>query len=713
MGSESGFFFNPLIIKELATWLRFTGEKISAFEPISSACVRVDKLFLPFLQSAGKLQTLLNEWCSSEEFEAMILSCHKSARNLWLDEASKNFTKVTGVKGGVDAVALETMLRAFSSLVRNSLRSKESRSTVRIDELILWQAEYMSFSAEQFGVWLLCNVLDDDTTIRFFGQLVYKGHANGAVRVNPEAAIQANTLRPLLIQGLGLAAAKRYREAEEIFSKAVALKQGKEESLRAAISIVRYLADNETPYLVAVGEAANSDLVKAAQVFVSSLETPYSETIEREIEANGGVLTRQALAFRLLHQKRSDRALEVLQALIKEDEHLLLPSTLVSLMLLADSFLADGRRNLNDPPVFAAPQNNSVDAFLSCRHWLAIALRIARELSLSGCVQLIQTKLGGVFILLRDFDLAQEVLSENLAANGECPTSLENLAIVSLAQGRLGDVHEAVSKLKGVDAVIGGRCVGDSFFHANAFDEAIRVWNDILEYETDKRWRMRLQLRKLETFRLLRRQPQAQECTDGLIAEFGKDPELLFSLGCELIQIGQFAQGEQLLNEAKELAASVNMPNLRGWIAWELGRLKCQQDRVLSATDEYALVADRNVNSIQSREFAIALFRAGLKPAAFERAVKLRDVNGGVIPGVTEIEVDVLIAMGRVQEARDLLVELDNTAKVSTKNKIAIVRLSIELSEYDTARKYLRELSSLSHVGELGAEIDELQTVLQ
>jgi tetratricopeptide (TPR) repeat protein len=138
-----------------------------------------------------------------------------------------------------------------------------------------------------------------------------------------------------------------------------------------------------------------------------------------------------------------------------------------------------------------------------------------------------------------------------------------------------------------------------------------------------------------------------------------------------------------------------------------MGRVYFSVGQALSATDEYSLIAEKGVDSIQAREFAVALFKAGLLPAAYERSKALREAVADVIPGITEIETDYLVRLGKMEKAKDLLKKLSQKRPLSVLNRMAIVRICASLGQEEEARAELEKVQHLKLTPEMREEVEQ------
>ncbi|MBY0551634.1 MAG: hypothetical protein K2W95_30405 [Candidatus Obscuribacterales bacterium] len=714
MGAESGFFFNSLLIAEIADWYQSTGERPGNFAPLARAREAVSTVLCESAEEGRAIGTDLKNWCDSEDFVALITSAFGNARNIWLDEAIKHFSAVTGNKITVGSVPIEVILRAFSAIVRTELRGKDSRSTVRLDELLVWQANFESISEHSFGLWLLCNLLDG-TNMRFFDQLSNPQRLQ-AIKNTGFSEDAELVFRPCIVSGIKHVAVGNFDDATKAFNKAISLSSPHEPLGLIGLALTELLRGNRSSAQLLLRNAScTSPVTHAARIFVCGGDLPGHWPVSSDAEGlpaddhQCSDLCMQALSYVHLERREFEAARKALTRVAPVENYLGSEPAVITLLLMAESEFQEARLlQFDDPPVPFAPEADYVERLMSATQYLERVLETTDSFSLSTCGLFARRNLACILMLRRNFKRAESLLEQVLSEEPANVSAVQNKGIVLLALGRLPEVYDTVASLRGLDAVRAGRAVADAWYHSGDLQQCLTLNDQLLEHEYDRLWRMRLMIRKLEVLRMLRRQKDAQACTDELIRNFRAEPELLFSLGCELVQNRQFDQAVELLQKAKIDAP----PNLKRWISWELARLYCRQDKILSATDEYAMVADKNVDSIQSREFAMALFRAGLKSAAYERAVLLRESRGAIIPGVSEIEVDCLIGMGRVEEARDLLRELEAIRPLSVANKLAMIRLSIELGELTAAHQDLLALAQLSIPESARKELAELETDL-
>ena len=712
MGAESGFFFNPLMIGELAEWCQSTRENLAIFEPLVRAARILCEVVTDSADSAVEIRLRLEQWCSSAEFEALIMGSYAEGRNIWLGEATKHFSDVTGIRSAVGDVSVDNLLRAFSAIVRSELRAKDSRSTVRLDEMLVWQANFEEMSEHTFGLWLLCNLLEGTNT-RFFDQLSELQRKATSIQTNFSADAELD-FRPCIVSGISHVAFSRFDEAGDVFAKAISLSNPAEPAGLLGLALTELLRGNRSSaQLLLRNVNCMTPVTHAVRIFVcegdvvSDLPSLVNQGQSNDLHECTEICT-QALAYVLLRRGDYEGGRQALARGIGK-ESIDSAGSIFTMFLMGEAEFQQARlTQFEDPPVPGAPGNEHVARVGTAKQFYERALETSEQLKLSSCALMALKNLVCVLIVRREFATASTVVDRVLLVDPLCARSIYNRALILLARGLLPDVHEAVCALRGKEAVKAGRLAADAWCHAGDFDQSLELREQLLEHETDRLWRMRHMIRKLEVLRMMRRQKDAQSTTNDLISTFGAEPEMLFSLGCELSQNRQFDQALDLLQEAKRNAA----PNLKKWISWELARLFCKQNKILTATDEYAAVADKHFDSVQSREFAVVLYRAGLKSAAYERANLLRMLRGEIIPGISEIEADCLIGTGRVSEARDLLRDLETMRPLSVTNKLAMIQLSIELEDAVSAKKDLSELKRLPVPASAQTLLDELEAKL-
>ncbi len=705
MAAESGFFLSPFLIRELAKWRQSTGENIAVFEPVVRSCTTAGKALTESNDSAKEIADSLLIWCASLEFEALVLSCDKTRRNLWLEEATGHFQKVMKldsdpVQTEIHGVSIERILCALSALLRAELRIWDSRSSGRMDELFVWQRQFDTVTAEDFALWLLCHLLEG-TGANVFDKLTGLRQTGAEFKVAPvpDEDIQ---LRPALVSGVGHAAFFHYQEAADVFKRARAIPSANSAYGLLGSALTAFLngAHGAAQRLLMTEVDSAPDIMHAVRILIfgASVVSPDIEGSFSNRTASPAIdqmqhvcdeLCAQALAFANIQKREFKRAEEILSAYLKNNSCLSADS-LFTYLLLAESILTPTCEVFfDDPPLPGSPGLEYPERLKLAQEYLNKAEALCLHEGMMRGANRVRVNLSCVLILRRKFERALQVLNTVLSTEPDNVSAVLNQASTLLLLGLLPRLYDCVEPLRNWDALIAGRMVADACYHTGDFEEALRLWNQLLEHERDRKWQMRAIIRELEIFRMLRNQTDAQSCTDALMQHFRSEPEALFALGCELSHIGEREKSIELLEAAKQAAA----PNLKKWIAWELARIYCEQEKMLSATDEYAVTADKNVDSPQAREFIVALYRAGLLPAAYERAVALRHAGGGIIPGITEIEVDFLMQNDEPAKARDLLLELARLRPLSITNRIALIQLYLELGELANARRELDDIN--------------------
>lgn len=703
MGADSGFFLSPFLIRELVKWRQSTGENIAVFEPVHRSCTAAGTAVADG-DNAKLIGNKLHTWCASREFEALMLSCAKTRRNLWLDEAVQHLRSLMEPNDEqaqqlkkIGGTSLEQILCAFSALLRTELRIWDSRSSARIDELFVWQREFEKISATDFALWLLCNLIEG-TGAHVYDKLTTLRQSGAEFKVSrtsdPDMA-----LRPALLAGIGHASFYDYDQAAAVFSKVRDLPDVDGCYGLLGLALVAYMRGDEAgaQRLILTDSSNAPGIMHAVRILVfgASVISPVIEDRQSNREVATGTehvcdeLCAQALAFVSIQSGDYARAEELLASAIKRESYQAGAVGLYTLLLLAESILTPIREAyFEDPPLPGAPEHEYTSRIALAKDHLERALQLSQSEGLARGTNRVRLNLSCALILNRKFDAALKTLEPLLASEPENIQAIFNKSAALLLLGMLPQLYQCVEPLRNREALVAGRMVADACYHTGDFSESLRLWGQILEYEKDRLWLMRSLIRQLEIFRMLRNQSEAQQCTDALMKHFRFEAEALFALGCELAQIGEKERAIELLDGARELAG----PNLKRWIAWELARIYCDQDKTLSATNEYTLTADKDTDSPQAREFIVALYRAGLLPAAHERAVALRRAGGAILPGITEIEVDFLMQNEEHEKARDLLLELARVRPLSVTNRIALIQLYLHLREFTNARHALDEI---------------------
>lgn len=373
------------------------------------------------------------------------------------------------------------------------------------------------------------------------------------------------------------------------------------------------------------------------------------------------------------------------------------------LSLLIESMLMPIRDQFfNDPPLPGSLGQELSTQLDEIRIQLKSLIELTNTMELPNMKSRASLNLSAVALMQREFREAADMTKFVLLANPSSAEAKINFAITMLATGDLPKAMSGLNAMPPELKTMGLRLGAEAHYHSCSFEAALELWKRILPEDEDRLWRLRTYCRMLECYRLLRDAKNAQICVDAMLTQYQHEPETLFALGYELWQMNRTDDAIHALRRAKDLA----LPNLSKWVSWELGRVLFDAGKNLAATDEYVSIADKAIDSVQAREFAVALFRAGLLPAAYERAKAIREVHGEVVPGITEIETDFLVREQRLQEAKELLQALSVHRPLSILNRLAVVRICATLGQEEEARAELEKIRELQISDEMHDEVE-------
>lgn len=698
-----GFFLNPTIIEEILMWKTNTSENLAVFDPIARACSSLGTLLLPSDEKrAAAVKEVLESWCSSEDFDNMLTEAGKKNVSIDVSLGRESLSRYSGSESFVAGVPIDSVLTAFSALVRADLRARESRCSARIDELFLWQSSFVNLDLHDIALLLLAACASRDI-LAIFDQLLFIKEQPATLKQIDARALSAD-LSPQFASGMRMFALSNFEAAEKAFLLTIE-KSPESPSAHLALSLVHIL-NKRVDAALRIIEAAKADaaLLESLKKLAAYADNKVDETNSLDLWAEDPVSVAVA-CFVLLAQAKYARV-QSIASLHREK----FPTDVIMRFLELESLFAPFNLKLkNDPPL---PGSVEKDVLASMEQ-ISTALEKIESDCLSAGLEAMQVRTlvnrSALCLMSRKFQQAQTFAEKAVAMNEACPAARLNLATAFIASG---DLPRALRALEGMPIAYGlktRRLAAEAYYHACSFDLALDIWRRNLHHEQDRLWILRMLCRMLEVYRLLRDSANAQICVDELLTKFQHEPETLFALGYELWEMQRGEDALAALKRAKELA----MPNLKKWISWEMGRVYFSLEQALSATDEYSAIAEKSVDSFQSREFAVALFRAGLLPASYERAKALRESVGEVIPGITEIETDYLVRLHKLQDAKVLLKELSIKRPLSALNRLAIVRICAQLNQEEEARDELITLCQQTLSPQMQEEVDRLAQALE
>lgn len=716
---SSNFFLNPTIIQEILVWQERSGENLTVFEPIARACARASEILgrekSDTSPSQNKLEQMLLNWCGSDDFAFLIAESGKKGASLGLDLARSSLSQYSGSESFVEGFAIDHVLQIFSAFLRADLRSRESRSSVRIDELHIYRSFYRELDLHDFCLLLIsaaaavvpAGQAESESffvTISLFNALL-------CVKESPGTLIQVdgNLLMPGFVaefkSGLRMLALSNLDSAYQAFekSRAKAANLPIATASKIAMSLVAILRCQTENACDLISQSGQEDpgaeipaSIKAAiELLVSSVEHgPYGEQTGK-LNFDDPIYS-SILVNCHLRRRDYQAARERLAKGSKEANPL-------ASLLLAESIVVPLKASLlNDPCLPGGLNQQDKDELEQAKE---ILLSLRSESYVKGwraIEEICNLNLSCIFMILRDFSTALKCARAAQSPEESKSESKVNEAIACLALGDLPNLQRSLEGLSKRMPALAKQLKAESFYHACLFSEAEVLWQESLAQEKDRLWCLRILCRLLEIYRLTRNSNRAQFCVNELIANYQQEPETILALAYELWQQNRVEEASSALKRAKESA----LPRMKKWIAWELGRILFDAGQNLSATDEYASIVDSAIDSIQGREFAVALFKSGLLPAAHERAKSLRLANGDVIAGITEIEADYLVRTQNLQDAKILLIRLCQIRPLSVLNRLALIRIFVAVGQLEDARNELLALRELDLSQAMSAELD-------
>lgn len=683
------YFLSPLIVKEITVWSKATGESPAVFEALAKACSEIGSAFYPHDSvKEGELSALFVTWTSSEEFSELLYYAHSKSSSISLELARRSITPFSKSESFAVGIPIDDALSAFSALVRAELRVKDSRSSVRIDELYIWQGFTRAFDLHDVTMLLLASCSSKDVLASFDKLLSIKAAPHDLIILTEtEFGLKGN---PAFASALRMYALSNFDAAETGFAKCLESDPDSPAyNMALALALIMKFEPQETDYarasdLVSKCAALDSSVVLesiryliAKRQGVAAITLDASDPVSFFLSSYSHLLERRYAELEQMAEKHFQR--------FPDDILALLAISISDLMQVQDD-------NYNDPPVPGAQRSKHEERIQEAFSRFKKAENLAIERQLNGLVTVAILGQTLLYLMSRKFTECIALCEQVLLTVPESGEAKLNKAIANIA---LGNLPAALSSLQGTSqhyALISARLAAEAYFHACAFDEALKIWNLIIDQEPDRLWRLRLLCRMLESYRLLQDSKNGQRCVDMLLKEFQQEPEAILALGYELWQLGKSDQAIDSLVRAKSFAA----PNLSKWISWELGRILFDTGKTLSATDEYLIVSNETIESVQAREFAFALYKADLKSAAYKWARTLRELRGDVIPGITEIETDYLASQGQLLEAKQLLLELSAKRPLSIMNRMATARICAALGQEPEAKEIMAKILSLN-----------------
>ncbi|MBX9722851.1 MAG: hypothetical protein K2X81_15730, partial [Candidatus Obscuribacterales bacterium] len=540
-----------------------------------------------------------------------------------------------------------------------------------------------------------------DNSLRLFDQLIAIKEHPGDLKQIDFSEIKL-PVTPQFNSGLRMFAISKFEAAEKAFSLAIE-KDPNNPSGYIAKSIL-YILDLKSE--LAYGFLEEAEQRNADPILLTCIKHIIAIALEGETADPwaSDPVSMAAVSFFMLKKRQYLQVIEMAEKHLQENRN----DALMRLFSIEAQLLPLREAQFDDPPVPGAQEPALFSELSSIHKKMLDTLARTETMELLGLNCIVATNLSLLTLMQRNFVAATKYAKAALAFNPSSAEAKINLATAMLATGDLPALMRALEGIGQKYMPRAARIAAESYYHACSFEQAIAAWKRVMLMEEDRLWRLRFYCRMLEVYRLLQDAKNAQECVDALLTQFQHEPETLFALGYELWQLNRVDDSIIALKRAKELAA----PNLQKWIAWQLGRIYFVENKTLSATDEYVSISDKAVDSIQSREFAVALYKADMITAAYERAKALREANGDVISGITEIEADFLVREKKIEEAKELLVRLSDQRPKSFLTRMAVVRLCASLNQEEEALEHLGKVAALDLTPEMQSEVNQFNSDL-
>ena len=695
------YLLNRLIVHEILLWSKNTGENPLVFDPIAKACKLLGPACFPNNETrANELSAIFEKWCSSQHFIDLLQSANDRSGSVSVDAARVSLSAVSGSESFVATLPVDNVLGAFGALVRADLRARDSRSSVRIDELFIWQGFYRRFDLHDLSLLLLAACASSNVLVTFDKLLAIKSQPGSLIQLSDSDFNKQSS--PQFVAAMRMFALRNFEAAQTGIERSLQ-KDPDSPTFIFALSLAQIMQRNldlAEKTLASAERFGPSSVLKCIRYLQTVLQGSPGDLPEDEDPVSFFVTS-----YAYLSKRDHEKFLEIGRKHLER-----FPQDLLAYFTMAQCLTMRSQEDFyDDPPLPGSGVVAELGSISAAEANLHQARSIIEEQGLSSLLEICVSNLSMLSLLRRDFQVCAKTAEEAIQIN---PTAAEAKLNQSIAYVALGDLPSAMRSLQGLPleySRFSGRLAAESYFHAGAFEDALQVWNRLQEQETERLWRLRILCRMLETYRLQQDSKNGQRCVDIMLANFQHEPETLFAIAFELWQLGRFDDAVDALKRAKEFAA----PNLKKWISWELGRILFDRGQVLGATDEYNSISNEEIDSTQAREFAVALFQAGLKPAAYKWAKRLREIHGDVIPGITEIETDYLVSETHLDEATDLLQKLAKTRPLSVMNRLAIAKLCVSLGQEEKAYAELAEIKDLAISKEMSDEVERMLTELE
>jgi tetratricopeptide (TPR) repeat protein len=683
------YFLSPIIVREIALWSKNTGETPVVFESLAKACGEIGPAFYPHdTGKANELSNLFSTWLSSDDFAHLLSAAHTKSSSISLELARRSVVQLSNSESFLIGIPIDDALSAFSALVRADFRVKDSRASVRIDELYIWQGFSRAFDLHDVTMLLLATCSSKNVLASFDKLLSIKASPQDLIILTEtEFGLKGN---PAFLSALRMYALSNFEAAETGFAKCLESDPASPAyTLALALALIIKYEPAESDFarasdLVSRCSALESSVVQEAIKFLIAKRQGVAAEFLKEIDPVSFFLESYVLLLERRYEDLESVAQKHFQS-FPDDILALLTLSISDIMQVQDDYY-------DDPPLPGSERLKHEERIQKADERFARAENLAKEQDLNGLLVIATLGRSLLSLMSRNFNECIKLCDQVLLAVPGCPEAKLNKSIANIA---LGNLPAALISLQGTSqhyAIICSRLAAEAYFHACAFDDALKIWNLIVDQEPERLWRLRLLCRMLESYRLLQDSKNGQRCVDILLKEFQSEPETILALAYELWQLGKSDEAVGSLQRAKTFAA----PNLRKWISWELGRVLFDIGKTLAATDEYLNVSNEQIESVQAREFAVALYKTDLKPAAYKWAKLLRELRQEVIPGITEIETDYLASEGQLKEAKDLLIALSQKRPLSVMNLIATARICATLGEHQEAKEILSKIRSLN-----------------
>jgi tetratricopeptide (TPR) repeat protein len=319
-------------------------------------------------------------------------------------------------------------------------------------------------------------------------------------------------------------------------------------------------------------------------------------------------------------------------------------------------------------------------------------------------------------MLMRSVRRAAEEVLTALTIDATHPIALLLRGRIAYYTGNLKEARETLMNVRGgAESSEAITILAESCVAGGEAAQADSLYTRLLETEADDPVLCAfIRARLLRVINVNHDLPARKERTPPLRLELqklsGNNSLAGLAISEDLLSSGNLKEADSTLVRLQE--SETIKPNTRMWYQWQIARLRFYRGEYLSSCDWYAKIAADEIDSLSHREYVHALYRAGLIPAAQQRAKAIRAKNGRVVHGITEIEADALAQAGNFRDARGLILELVADRPHANHLLLSLARLYAITGDFDHARKFLSEINEETLAPELQEELKALSVEL-